>query len=110
MYLGSPSFGPAYNCKKNCYYSYKIALRRRKADYAKNTNNDLYSNLIGKDGASFWKARNDLNKTGNMNFKINMSLWKFAHIMSAVGAFFMHLYLYTSSLNDNLKFSHKVLD
>ena len=63
--IGCPLSGPAYNCKRNCYYSYKIALRRSKANDAKCKRDDLYSNLVDKDGISFWKSWNSLNKSGN---------------------------------------------
>ena len=63
--IGSPRQGPAFECKKKCQFSYKSTLRREKNNDAKKKSDSLHSDLLEKNGVSFWKSWNNINKTGN---------------------------------------------
>ena len=63
--LGSPRSGPVFDCKKDCQLRYKKEIRVRKAQDEKKKNDDLYQNLLQKNGISFWKEWNACNRTGN---------------------------------------------
>ena len=63
--MGCPKSGPVYECRKRCHYTYKSAIRKSKAVSRKETNNKMYEDLIGKNGDSFWKKWNSINRIGN---------------------------------------------
>ena len=70
--IGCPKSGPAFDCRKNCHFTYKLAIRRSKALAEKESNDRLYLNLLEKDGVSFWKTWNGLNKVGcSVSSRIN---------------------------------------
>ena len=62
--LGCPTSGPVFDCKKDCQLKYKKAIRIHKAKNEKQKSDDMYEDLLQKNGISFWKAWNDCNKTG----------------------------------------------
>ena len=63
--LGCPRSGTVFDCKKDCQLKYKKEIRVRKAQDEKKKNDDLYQNLLQKNGISFWKEWNACNRTGN---------------------------------------------
>ena len=63
--LGCPKSGMEYDCKKDCQVKYKKAIRKKKAEDKKKRNDDMYQNLLQRNGVSFWKAWKDCNKTGD---------------------------------------------
>ena len=64
--MGCPRSGPIYECRKNCHYQYKIAIRRYKKEANKRDNDDLFSDLADHDGNSFWSKWNSINRNGNV--------------------------------------------
>ena len=50
---GRPNTGPVFQCKKNCYYRYKIALRKEKLAAQKKISDDMYNDLLNRDNISF---------------------------------------------------------
>ena len=62
---GRPNTGPVFQCKKNCHYRYKIALRKEKLAAKKKISDDMYNDLLNRDNTSFWKAWNSLNRVGH---------------------------------------------
>ena len=62
---GSPRSGVIFECKNNCYYRYKSALRKAKAAEEKRKSDGLYSNLLDKNKVSFWKQWNSINRIGS---------------------------------------------
>ena len=63
--IGSPRHGPAFECKKKCQLLYKSKIRREKNNDAKKKSDTLHSDLLEKQGISFWKTWNKINQTGN---------------------------------------------
>ena len=63
--MGSPSNGPIYECKKNCYYRYKTAIRHHKREDDKRRNDALFDDLSNCNTNSFWTKWNNLNRVGN---------------------------------------------
>ena len=64
--LGCPRFGPAFECWKQCHYSYKAAIRKSKAENEKVRNDAMLDDLTNRDGVSFWQKWNMMNKVGNV--------------------------------------------
>ena len=62
--LGCPKSGPAFECWKKCHYRYKSEIRRKKSAQNKSAINAMHNDLLNKDGISFWKKWNALNRTG----------------------------------------------
>jgi hypothetical protein len=62
-------WGPATNiifvCKKDCYYKYKIAICKSKKEVSRETNDNLFDNLVDCDSVAFWKVWKDLDKVTN---------------------------------------------
>ena len=61
---GCPRSGPIFDCKKNCHYRYKTALRKSKVAEGRRKSDKLYANLLDKNGISFWNNWNSINKMG----------------------------------------------
>ena len=64
-YLGCPRSGQAFEYRKKCTYAYKSAIRKSKVNSEREKSNRLYDDLLEKDGVSFWKKWNAINKVGN---------------------------------------------
>ena len=62
--LGCPKSGPVYDCWKRCHYRYKTEIRRAKRDHDKNIRDAMHKDLLDKNGVSFWKKWNSLNRSG----------------------------------------------
>ena len=62
--LGCPTSGAAFVCKRDCQLKYKSAIRKYKMKDEKQKSDDLFSDLTQKNGVSFWKTWNSINKTG----------------------------------------------
>ena len=63
--MGCPKSGPIFDCKKDCIYKYKTAIRKQKADCKKQKTDDMHSNLLENDSNSFWRKWNTMNKSGS---------------------------------------------
>ena len=63
--MGCPKSGPVFDCKKDCHYKYKIAIRRSKVDNERIVNENMYQDLVNHDSNSFWKTWNGINRVGN---------------------------------------------
>ena len=61
---GCPRSGPIFDCKKNCHYRYKTALRKSKVAEGRQKSDKLYANLLDKNGISFWNNWKSINKVG----------------------------------------------
>ena len=46
--IGSPTTGSIYNCKKDCQFKYKIALRNCKKEDEKKRTDDMFINLLDR--------------------------------------------------------------
>ena len=62
---GRPMTGPIYDCKRNCHFRYKIALRKEKAADLKKRSDAMYTDLLNRDSNAFWKKWNSINRVGN---------------------------------------------
>ena len=70
--LGRPRSGPAFECRQKCHYAYKSAIRKSKSENEKQKSNQLYEDLLDKNGVAFWKKWNEVNKVGNpLSSRIN---------------------------------------
>ena len=49
---GCPRSGPIFDCKKNCHYRYKTALRKSKVVDGTRKSDKLYANLLDKESLS----------------------------------------------------------
>ena len=62
--FGSPKSGPIFDCWKRCSLTYKSAIRKKKRADDQKKNDNLYMNLLSKDGVSFWKTWRSVNSSG----------------------------------------------
>ena len=63
--LGCPKSGPIFECWKKCHYTYKSEIRRNKSAHDKVVTNAMHHDLVNKNGVSFWKKWNSLNRSGD---------------------------------------------
>ena len=63
--FGCPRSGPIFECRQKCHYAYKAAVRKSKAEDDRKTKENLYLDLVNKNGINFWKQWNVLNRVGN---------------------------------------------
>ena len=63
--LGCPKSGAVYECKKSCQSKYKKEIRKRKFDDEKKRSDDMYTDLLQRNGVSFWKTWSTCNRTGD---------------------------------------------
>ena len=62
---GKPMSGPIFQCKKECHYRYKIALRKHKQADQKQQSDAMYDDLLNRNNNAFWKSWNSINRVGN---------------------------------------------
>jgi hypothetical protein len=53
---GLPRSRPVFDCKLDCHYKYKIAVRNAPKLNKEKNSEQLFENLLNKDSVSFWKT------------------------------------------------------
>ena len=63
--MGRPNSGPVFDCKKDCSYKYKNAVRKQKTSHERKRIEVMHENLLDHDSNSFWTKWNSINRVGN---------------------------------------------